>query len=622
LEKIEPRDKILTSKKQVSLPSARWVRFRWPVVFDDFGIQFIDLTLTPGGEEKHHSHHRRFYTYVKRPPRILAIGGDNRWMEAIPGDAAEIIPIPVEEMVDYSRLKDIDAVVINSVPSHKLRAQSMYWIAEAVEKRGMGLFLMNGGHLDAEVEAETVIMSYKDTPLDEVLPVVGGPRPFSDEPPSRHVAILIDTSGSMMGWKINKTKQIAGYIVSNLLRPQDQLDLITFTTGAGHLLRGQYMDDYGKDLALRRIKSILAWGGTDPRRALSLIGDRQMEECGLIFISDGEFGYVGYRPDCRTTVFEIGSNRYSRSKALQKLADPIPVGPDFDPQAIVIPYFEPEKRMKFFEEGVFTPLSMEAYLPKNQRVPVPQLEVNGSAVCHLKEGAVLNGVRPKLTDPVLAFGEGGAGYVGFFASEIPWRWTVEKEGRKAVQEWISRLIPFMDRDRYDFKLEDHGDVIDMRISLAAKSGAIPHVNRMMANIFFIGNEKESAGIALRADDVAPGTFNGQIQVKRTIHARRAMLSVREFGPGALPRAQLIPIVIPPKGRVNPSPKAEAFTYGQNHELLRKIAEAGGGLLDPPKGTPFFKEKPAAGQGHPLWPFLAAAAVFCYLGAVTLKRWNP
>jgi hypothetical protein len=180
----------------------------------------------------------------------------------------------------------------------------------------------------------------------------------------------------------------------------------------------------------------------------------------------------------------------------------------------------------------------------------------------------------------------------------------------------------MDRDRYDFKLEDHGDVIDIRISLAAKSGTIPHVNRMTANIFFTGDEKESIGIALRADDVAPGTFHGQIQVKRINHARRAMLSVREFGPDALPRAQLIPMVIPPKGRVNPSPKAEAFTYGQNRELLRKIAEAGGGLFDPPKGTPFFKEKPAAGQGRPLWPFLAAAAVFCYLGAVTLKRWNP
>jgi len=63
------------------------------------------------------------------------------------------------------------------------------------------------------------------------------------------------------------------------------------------------MDEEGKKKALDMLDRVRAVGGTDPNRALSLIGDREMAECGLIFISDGEFGYVGYRPDCRTTVF-------------------------------------------------------------------------------------------------------------------------------------------------------------------------------------------------------------------------------------------------------------------------------------------------------------------------------
>jgi hypothetical protein len=57
-------------------------------------------------------------------------------------------------------------------------------------------------------------------------------------------------------------------------------------------------------------------------------------------------------------------------------------------------------------------------------------------------------------------------------------------------------------------------------------------------------------------------------------------------------------------------------------LLKKIADVGGGMFDPPQGTPFFKEKSATARGYPLWPLLAVMAVFCYLTAIALKRWDP
>jgi hypothetical protein len=621
-----PSQEPLSAKKQVSLPSGQWVRFRWPVIFEKFGLQFIDLSLTPAGIKE--SHCRRFFTYVKRPPRILAIGGDNRWISAVPGETAEIIPVdPSTTPITPGSLADIDAVVISSVPSYQLTPGTMNAVADAVKNRGMGLMLINGGHQGADEESETVVMSYKDTPLDPLLPVNGGPRPFTPEPPPRQIAILIDTSGSMgsvmfgggFARKIHKAREIARYIVKELLRPIDRLDLITFTTGAGHLVYDMEMNDEGKQYALEMINRIQAGGGTDPNRALALIGNRQMAECGLIFISDGEFGYVGYRPDCRTTVFEIGSSRVSRSKAMQQLADPIPVGPGFDPKAITIPYFEPEKRNKFFEAGTFTPLSMEKYLPKNERLPVPELDLDGAAVSYLKENAILNAVRPKLTDPILAYGKGGEGQVGFFAAEIPETFLNSIEGQKALEAWIGRLIPFMERDRYNFKLEDRGDEIDLSISLAAKSGKIPDVKQMTASIRF--SDQETAGIPLRADDTAPASFYGEIRVKRTDQTRHAVLSIRESGPDALAGAQQVPISIPPKGSINPPTRSEAYTYGQNRILLKKIAELGGGIFDPPPGTPFFKEKPKFGQGYPLWPYLAAAAVLCYLAAIALKRWS-
>jgi Mg-chelatase subunit ChlD len=613
----EPQEPVSTETR-VTLPSGQWVRFRWPLIVEEFGIQFIDLTLNPLGGSAPHI--RRFFTYAKRPPRILAIGGDLSWMEGISADVIDIIPHDPTVPINASHLKDIDAIILNSVPARYFSWAALDSMVKLVEQRGIGLMLINGDHRGADVKDETVIMSYKDTRLEPLLPVKGGPRPFMDEPPSRQVAILIDTSGSMMGWRMQKAKEIAKHIVKNLLRPQDRLDLITFTTGAGHLMEDHEMDEYGKEQALALIDRITPGGGTDPKRALDLIGNRQMAECGLIFISDGEFGLVGYRPDCRATAFEIGGYTFSRSTSMKELADPIAVNMNFDPKAIRIPYFQPEPRDKFYEKEPFRPLSMEQHLPPQHQLPVPYLYLPGSAVTHLKEGSILNGVRPKLTDPILAFKEAEAGYVGFFASAIPMEWARKKEGRKAIEAWLSRLIPFMDRDRYDFKLEDRGKLISIRISLNTKAGTLPNITRMSAGIQFPG--QETAGIILKADDTAPATYRGLIRVTRTQQPRRGILFIREFGPGALPRPQRIPILIPPAGKISASTRSEAHTYGKNTELLQKISEIGGGHYDAPSGTPFFNKKPSANKGTPLWILLVSIAAFTYLAAIALKRWNP
>lgn len=605
-----------TFSQPVTLPTDVWVRFRWPVLFQSFGLHYYDVSLTPYHQKQ--AHNRRFFTYALCPPKILAIGGDNRWIGAVPNDSAEIIPIPPDTPLLSEDVKEIDAIVISGVPAHTLSLQTMITIKQCVENEGKGLLLINGSHSGASAETETVIMSYNKTPLESVLPVVGGPRPFTDEPPPRQVAILIDTSGSMEGWKLTKSRQIAKYIVQYLLRPKDRLDLISFTTGAGQLLRDREMDDEGKQAALTSIDSITGGGGTDPNRALEMIGSREMSQCGLIFISDGEFGYIKYRPDCRVTVFEIGGT--ASSPALKQLADPIPVPPDFDPKAITIPYFEPENRNKFYETDSFTPLSMAQHLPKHLRLPVPEMELPGSAVSYLQEGGILIGVRPKLTDPVLAFKQVGTAYCGYFASSLSGRWLEQTEGKAAITAWLARIIPFMERDRYYFEIEDFGDSLEIRISLNPKNGKIPNVSGMTALIQFPG--QEFTGVPFSADPSMPGTFYGEIRVERKEIPRQAFLILRESGSEALTKEQRVPLMIPPQGSIQAAPTTEAYTYGQNRPLLRQLAEKSGGLFNPPKGTPFFKDNPNPDHGTPLWPLLSVIAIFAYLGAITLKRWNP
>ncbi len=606
------------SQTPLDIPPGNWARFRWPLSFEGDGLQFVDLALS--SEEGQPPHRRRFFTRVMRPPRILSIGGDHRWSDALPNDAFEVIhtePSDLDGLIDF---RDFDAMVISGVPARHFSKSVQTGLAEAVTRYGAGLLLLNGGHQGADEEAQTVLMSFNDTPLEPLLPLSSRSRPREADPAPRQVVILVDTSGSMSGPNLEKAKEIAGHIVANLLRAQDRLDFITFSTGAQHLIDDAVMTAGGKSRALGIINGLTAGGGTDPTNALALIGGRTMSDCGLIFISDGEFANLTYRPDCRATVFAIGKSEVPESSPLWALADPFPVGRDFDPSVIEIPYFKLRKRYNFFERGEYNPISMNRFLRRGKQVYVPELPLDGSAVTWLKEGAVLSAVRPKLTDPVLAFQESGQGLVAVFVTEIPGQWLRRVEGRRAVQSWISLLLPFTAHDRYDFKIEDHGTALDMRLALVPKAGIIPRVDAMTARIHFPGGG--ATDIPLRPDTAVPGIFNGRIRVERGDLPKEAVLSLEEAGADALPRAQRIPLLIPSKGTVRATQPTETYTFGLNQPLLRDIAAAGGGHYDPSDRTPFFHPRRTVRRGRPLWPWLVIAAVSSFLFAIAFQRWDP
>ncbi len=616
------RDTGLSQEKKISLPPGQWMRLRWPVVFQGHGLQYLGLRFgsTEAGSVKGgQNHRRRFFTHVNRPPEILAIGGDNRWANAIPDDMAVIRHMAPESFDPDQHLTNVDAVVLGSITARQFSPGALDSLAKGIKNTGLGLLLINGNHQDNEPEDETVLMSYNDTPLEPLLPVKSGPHASTPVTPPRNVVVLIDTSGSMRGPNLAMAKKVTAYIIEKLLRPVDRLDLITFTTGAGHLVNDRLMDKEGKQEALDLLDQVSAGGGTDPNAALALVRDRKLSACGLIFISDGYFGHVGYRPDCRATVFAIGRKQIPRKSPLWLLADPFPVGYDFDPAAIRIPYFDPEKRLKFFEPGVFNPMSMAGYLPKGQRLPVPSLPLRGSAISYVKEEALLNGVRPRLTDPVLAYGSAGAGQVGVFTSGITGRWLASEEGKKAIAAWVMHVVPYMARDRYVFRLRDNGEVIDLRVALKVKNRMLPDVSGMWANVRVPG--RAGVDVPLRTDDVSPGVFTGQVRVERGHKPLRAVLVLRETGPGALARPQRVPFMIPPRGRVGMTAVSEDFSYGRNRGLLQAIASEGGGWYDPAAGTPFFRDVSASAGARDLWIYLLALGALFYLSSIALSKWS-
>lgn len=591
-------------------------RIRTDLVFGGHGLQFADFTLSYDagrGEQR-----RRLFTHVKRPLELLSVGEDRRWEGAFPEEGARITQIRPGELASVGDLQAFDAVVIGAVTATAFAPGELAQLATAVERDGLGLMLINGDHGGADQEAATVLKSYDDTPLAPLLPVISGPRPFEEEPPSRHVVFLIDASGSMDGWGLAKAKEIAAYIIENELRPTDKVDIIAFNTEALHLVKGQATVPSAKPGIIQQLNSIQAGGGTDISEALQLIEEQQFTECGLIILSDGEFTVVNLRPDCRATAFSIGGGY---PPALAQFADPFPVDVNFSPTGITIPYFEPEKRSRLWEPGSFTPLSTAVLSRTMVQVPVPDLALPGSAISHPKTEALLVAVRPKVKDPVLAYVERGTGFVGVMTSAVTEEWLTDDAGADAVEEWIRQVAPYAARDRYDLRLQDDGLRMTLRIAVVAEGDRVPDVSSMQITLEQPG--QPPLPIPVKDDSVAPATFEADIRPVRSPAASEATLVVRERGSDRLARPQRIPLVIPPAGPVTPHVTTEAYSYGLDVELLDRIVEAGGGrVLEAERpGLLLTPGSPGRDQ-RSLWPWFALLGGACLLAAVALKRFAP
>lgn len=602
---------------QRSLPGAGWFQLRQPLAFEEPGISFLDVELRAAGGQRQG---RRFYTYVSAPPRVLALGDDHGWTRALPAERFRVETAAPESLGEDFDPARYDAVVLHEVESERLGPALPARLARHVEESGLGLLFVNGPQLGG-AEARTMLMSYDSTPLEELLPLVNRPRPVLETPPPRDVVLLIDTSGSMSGWPLAKSKEIAAVLVG-LLRGVDRLHLIAFTGGAHPLISDLPMTSQGKQDARRVIASLRPGGGTDPTAALAMVRGRRFSHCGLFMISDGEFASVRSRPDCEATVFAIGKNLRNMPKTLAELAEPFPVPDDsFDPAGIRMGYFNPEPRQNRFEPGRYTPLAgLDAFHGGWSLLPDPSPPLVGNAVTHAKDDAELAAVRPRPRDPVLAFRDApGGGTVGAFTTRLPASYWDSPAGSRAVSGWIERLLAHSERDRYAFRIEDRGAAVELRLTLLSKGGAVPRVDRLSAVLERPG--AASVPVALRADPELDGVFEGVLRLdRRGEEAEGARLVVSEGGPDALRRAQRIPFLVAPGGGSQRVAGDEAWSFGLARDPLREIARSTGGLvLEPGDGAAVLHGAGAAPPSRRLWPWLAGAALVFLLSQVAVRR---
>lgn len=605
------------------------------------GLQYTDAILRSAEGEM--LHQRRLYTNVTRPIRLLGIGGDFEWVRALSPDFAEVTQIRPTNFDESLSLNEFDALVLSAVPAGEFTSNQLSRITEAVSEEGLGLMIFNGDHGNAPDDAPSVLRSYHDTPVDDLFPIETDTRLVTEPPPPRNIVILIDASGSMENWRIDMARTIASYIVDPLLRRDpddptiDHLDVLAFTNIPLHLVENREMTANGRNYAIDQISRITAEGPTNPESALALIRSRNMSNCGLFFLSDGDFnidfrGQVGrHRPDCRTTVFSINELGVP-TEDIAAFAEPINVLPGFDVSQLQLSFFHPEERNKFFERGEIIPYSQLGFGECAYGLEFVELPISGAAISTLRDDPEREvcsyAMSPFYKDPILVYGEAGNGHVGVFTGGLNQTWTTSRTGQRSVESWLRLVVANAERDRYAFRIEDRGQLIQLEIQVQPRDQesatgqmlAVPQVRDLQIRLNVEGQEY-TIDMIESPDQPGAAVFVGDIDIERTEFAQRGTLTIEEVGPPneILLRPQRIPIAIPPADGANAPLSQEAYSYGLNESLLTQVARITGGSYNPMQGYNFFSGILLPDTEQSFWYVPLIAGAGAYLIAIFLQK---
>jgi len=232
------------------------------------------------------------YTLVKGGPKILLI---TREREAI-GNLIEVfkennfsleICSPFDAPSSLDELSNYSAIILNNISALWLSSLQLKRISEYVKDLGGGLVVIGG-------ENSFGPGGYRDTPLEEALPVYAGIRQKTTLP-YLSLVLIIDKSGSMSGGgnedsltKISLAKKAAGTVV-DLLPSYERIGILSFDTDCYWTVPLQLMAN--KLGIVRELSSLKANGGTSLYPALKEAFEELRKEKStvkhIIVLSDG-----------------------------------------------------------------------------------------------------------------------------------------------------------------------------------------------------------------------------------------------------------------------------------------------------------------------------------------------
>ncbi len=538
-----------------------------------------------------------------RRPRLLHLSGGDQAADMHLNAALQAAQFDVERAAEFGKrnLSDYQLVLLNNWELDKVSAADQAAL-EAYVRRGGGLLVI-GGENNLLAEAMK-----PDDPLDRTLPARLVPRSTD----GRAIVLVLDRSTSMLGKKIELTRQAAANVISNL-RPTDQVGVIAFDTIFNWQVPMRFADD--PDAIIARISRINPNGGTRIAPALGEAYRTILETNAfykhILLLTDGlsdegnSLALAREALNMQITISTVGLGTEVNRNYLTRLAASAggksyflsePVGLE----QIVLSDVKEHTGITAVEKPLVPEVLHDAEILNDVAIAqAPALK--GYVRFEAKPNAEVV-LRVDGRDPLYSRWQYGLGRAAVFASDAKARWAADWITWKGYDKfWVNvcrDLLPHANPN--DARLEydaSSGDLV-ARYRLGenvAESPAIP-------NLYVIGPDHYQRPLTVKK--TALGTYDG----RANIGVREGLFRVRPVDDSvAFPEAALY------------RPEAELAEYGSDETLLKQVADFTGGRFQPAASDVFDSGGRTVPVTFDLWPWLLAFAIVFNLAELLLRK---
>lgn len=216
-------ERVLARSAPFDSDGSRYVELRFEAERPGFVDLTAELTAPEGTDRDAANNILRGIASVQAPVRALylgnrQVGGEAAARRLFAGavDISAVDPGRIDGGFDFSRY---DVLIMDDLPAKTVSAGGQAAIRRAVRQDGLGLFYSGGRAAFGEG-------GWADAPLAKLLPVSMVAEEEKIDP-SVGLAIVIDTSGSMGGSRIELARQIARIAVRRL-KPYDRIGIVEF----------------------------------------------------------------------------------------------------------------------------------------------------------------------------------------------------------------------------------------------------------------------------------------------------------------------------------------------------------------------------------------------------------
>ncbi|MBK8099871.1 MAG: VWA domain-containing protein [Planctomycetes bacterium] len=206
----------------VTLRAGSW-QLPVDVVLTRSGVQRLQVTLVIAGSHEPATGLERCAVLVDDALHVLHLTADASRRQALaatlmPHGIAVTAPAP-DAAMSSAQLAAHTVVLVDELAAEAWPAATQQLVAEAVTNSGLGLVL-------AGTHANLGPGGYGSSPLQDLLPV-RMPQREERRDPSVALVLIIDTSGSMGGGRIELAKEVARLCVQKL-QPHDKVGIVEF----------------------------------------------------------------------------------------------------------------------------------------------------------------------------------------------------------------------------------------------------------------------------------------------------------------------------------------------------------------------------------------------------------